>query len=936
MSRGRRFTSFVISGVLIATQLGQPPVAQALRPEPDKAGVEATLTHPVAAGVKTGRPGRLGARAGLEETARVAALIRQHRLNDGLTGAESDVDVVTRFLDLLRQPPNLVGNLDGVPRSGPIGQMAFFSRQDVVGHPFEVGYLEEEWVPSLRKVVEAVAERVGVAPDDVGWPQLERFLRDLYWARGADGRLLMADDREEIFYRWVYREIPRLLIPRLAAVPIGREVVDNPFQRANEAGNDAVARAIATLLQSPERVFTDIPEELQADPGRVVPWVRLMLATNLVDASRPDIAEEIRQRGDLAQYVVDHMATPFVEALGGVRYLEMFLQRIRQPNTILVHFPDNNAELAASLKLAEILLSAYPTLTLIMVLKGDNGAMNDASVEDAERLLAQFPGLYAWLRHYREGSPPRFRIVRGPATHGMPLNLLPDEVIEALQPEGVVVLAEGEANVYVLTGLARELYLAWRLKWSEGVRTLVGLDTTALSDEAQRTQRPPAFIRLDGRRGPYYQDPFGPQRRTIVETLQAQAAGTEEISQRMDVAVRRLDGAVRALQNRGWFVSAEPVITAFRDHVVPLLKAQLAQASTPQDRRPWERRLMLVEDLAYFFEGLSDPQQRPLRLRGPVRVVRRYAGSKRALISMNVPGRQVLVELWVRSQAEAPLVRLTIQHRGRPRNTVVGRVTFGRDRSDGRIGKAPHVMHLDLADDAQEEAFGDLVAPREPWLHRYEPVGEAWGHPTDVEPLQPLRNFREMFQDRLIARLIQFRRYRLQSALQRHVDDSGLQISVPIVVAPEVVEAGLGPVLAWVNPESVTLWVSSRSRKERVGGLFRGDKGRRIKLVIRSERKTADDLWRETAKQLASLGVLDHVFFLTPDAASAALPSEGVVPFSVIPVSSAALIAAVQAGDADSVEAFLLQMASDRQVTFQSASEIREAMRQAVQLLQSA
>ncbi len=521
-----------ITLILTLAQLPWAMPASALRPEPDAAGLEQALA-PASAN-------------GLEEnpTARAAGVIRQHHVVPDAAAGAADVAVVEAFVNRLRQPPNPTA--DQLPSlSVATYHPGVFSREELqqAGHAVEASYPGEEWLPALRNVISAIAEQVGVKSDELsrlGLPVLEQFLTDLYWAQDADGRLLMGPDEESIFYRWAYREIPEWLVPALADPAIDRDALHraltNPFQLTNDRGNDAMVAAIAKLLvRQPSNKhpgeFVDDPGRLRADPKLLTPWIRLLLASNLVDYSRQAIFEDVKREGDLAQYVVNRIGTPFLEGLGGDRYLRQFLEQMMQPGMKLIQFPDNNAQLAASLKLAEVLLSANPTLTITMVLKADNGVMNDASVEDAERLLARRaarPDVYQWLRNYRGAG--RLTILRGAATHGSPLTLLPAEVVAALQGADVV-FAEGEANAWTFNGLAKELYLGLRLKWPDGVRRVFGVSPEELSGADQLRLRPPAFVRIDGRLGPYYDNIFGfhgRPARTIAQTLREQAAGLEE------------------------------------------------------------------------------------------------------------------------------------------------------------------------------------------------------------------------------------------------------------------------------------------------------------------------------------------------------------------------------------------------------------------------
>ena len=467
--------------------------------------------------------------SGLEETAQAAAVIRQYELVPDLSPRATHIEVVRAFLERLRRgdepgpiaplPPGLLSV--STYRPGP------FSRQEVEAGGIAESYFQEDILASAQKVMAAVAEQLDTTPEALGAPAMVEFWKALYWARDEGGRLLAADDDETTIYRWVYREIPRWLTPKL--VPTVNQAtlaaaLKNPFARSNDAGNDAMQRAIAQLLESQSGEFTDDPAHLAANPHLLVPWLRLTLASNLVDFSRPSLLREIAEAGDLARYVLDRMHAPFVGALGGERFIPRFQQRLQRPNAVLAYVPDNNVELAASAKWAEVQLSANPTLSLSMIVKADNGAMNDGSLADVRRLLTVrdgVPDVYARLRAYEQGG--RFRLVAGPAAHGFPLGRLPAVALAAVQ-QADVVFGEGEANTQTLNGLAKEeLYLGLRLKWPDGVRYMFGLEPDP--------QRPPAFFRVDGTQGPYYQNPMnvpdaGP-RRTIVDTVRAQG-GLEE------------------------------------------------------------------------------------------------------------------------------------------------------------------------------------------------------------------------------------------------------------------------------------------------------------------------------------------------------------------------------------------------------------------------
>ncbi len=475
--------------------------------------------------------------AGAEETKKAAELLRPLFNFDA---AQSDSAVVHSFLELLRQKPEGVVDLSQPAGAGLLSVTPYragaFARNALGDGREAEEHLNDDWIPSLDKVLEGIAGQLkpvypNLTPKDLGAETLRELLKALFFARDERGDFLMGRDDETYFYRWIYREIPRLLIPRLAAPWILRDdsltrSVENPFRITNDEGNDAVRQTIAQLAADPASGFIDDPARLQADPALLKPWLLFMLAANLVDYSRPAILKEIEQEGDLARYILKKMGTPFPPGMNPEPYLQRFFSRLSQPQALLAHLADNNAELAASLKLDEALLSAYPGLTIALIIKGDNGAMNDGSLEDAERLLAQPPegtsDPYARLKEYRAQD--RFRLVAGPLQHAMPLDRLPPAAAEALQ-KSTVALSEGEANLSSLNGLSKEIYFALRLKWSFLAENIVGLDLPA----ALADQHPPVFFGLDGSKGRYYQNPYDVDADegaywTIVQTLAEQAA----------------------------------------------------------------------------------------------------------------------------------------------------------------------------------------------------------------------------------------------------------------------------------------------------------------------------------------------------------------------------------------------------------------------------
>lgn len=445
------------------------------------------------------------------------------------TGHREAESWVRAFLSWVRPPPeaSVPERLlsVGTYRSGP------FSRGELSEEAARE-YLQEEWLAAIEKVLQGVAEQLGTDPEALGLAQIQGFMSDLFYAGADDGMLLMAPDQEAELYSWAYRQIPRLLVPRLAPASIDRErlrsALENPFRLSNDAGNDAIAETLLNLLSDEASGFRDDPAALRAEPKRhLTRWIRLVLALNLIDYSRPAILKEMDQEGGPAPYVMNRTETPFLEALGAERFVGAFIDRALEPNAVGVHLPDNNGELAGSLKLAETLLTANPTLKLRMILKADNGAMNDASVADAERLLREKPALYRRLIAYRDEEE-RFAILPGAPMHGTPLHLLSPEAVTALE-DADWILSEGEANAWNLNGLAKEIYLGLRLKWPPALRRIFGLDLPPRI----AAERPPAFFRIDGSRGPYYRNPYGaPQggeHLTVARAL-AEQAGLEGVS----------------------------------------------------------------------------------------------------------------------------------------------------------------------------------------------------------------------------------------------------------------------------------------------------------------------------------------------------------------------------------------------------------------------
>ncbi len=393
-----------------------------------------------------------------------------------------------------------------------------FDRGDVQGRPQEQELLEG-MIGQARSVLIHAGSQLELNAEQalakLGWESLERFERFLYQARDEKADLFLRDIPAETMIRWFYRQIPQRLIPTLANRTIDRAdlaaALANPFRLINEQGNRAVTELIQRLLAEGAsisgRKLTADPEELAKDPSLVLPWIRLQMAANLVDYSNPKLlaaidAEEGKDPAEkLTRALQRRVETPFVwgayneQDLMG--YVRSVLQAARPAGEYVqeVVFADNNGQLVATLKLIEAKLSANPRLRVRLVLKGDNGVMNDASVEDAEALLRAEPDFFRVLLAYREGPEQRFQILRGPRSHGTPLDLVSAEVAEALLRADAVFI-EGEANTVMLNGLRGNLYLSLRLKAPIVVRDVIGIEPEDLKDY------PPLFMALRG--GRYY------------------------------------------------------------------------------------------------------------------------------------------------------------------------------------------------------------------------------------------------------------------------------------------------------------------------------------------------------------------------------------------------------------------------------------------------
>lgn len=427
----------------------------------------------------------------------VRAFIRQMRVEDGLPLDGVLLDQLTAHS---RDPYS----------AGP------FSRGEVQGRPEDKELLEGTLGEAKRVLLYAGAQ-LGLTPEHalekLKWESLERFERYLYDARDTEGDLFLRDVPVETMIRWFYRQIPQRLIPAVADRVISRtdlaRALGNPFRLANEQGNqvtaDLIQRLLADGVEINGRRLTGDPTELAKDPSLVIPWIRLQMATNLVDYSNPKILEAIAaEEGNndaekLTGYLRKRLETPFAWGAYNERDLEDYVRSVLRAGRPAggyveeVVFGDNNAQLVATLKLIEAKLSANPHLRVRLVLKGDNGVMNDASGEDGEALLRAEPEFYRLLLQYRRED--RFEILTGPRSHGTPLDLISEEVARALLGADAV-FAEGEANTITLNGLRGNLYLSLRLKAPLFIRHVVGVDPEEMKDY------PPAFLAVRG--GRYY------------------------------------------------------------------------------------------------------------------------------------------------------------------------------------------------------------------------------------------------------------------------------------------------------------------------------------------------------------------------------------------------------------------------------------------------
>ena len=139
-------------------------------------------------------------------------------------------------------------------------------------------------------------------------------------------------------------------------------------------------------------------------------------------------------------------------------------------------------------------------------------------------------------------------------------------------------------------------------------------------------------------------------------------------------------------------------------------------------------------------------------------------------------------------------------------------------------------------------------------------------------------------------------------------------LSSPIVVAPELTEAGIGPVLAWKFAQ-VVLWVNDEATASKIRSAFRN---RAFKMVV-LEGKTEPQVWDET---LALLGNPSDVRFLTADGQS--VPSER--PGLTIARTVVNLLRL-------SEEAYLLELGGEAGFGVSDPAALKKAVDQAVALL---
>ncbi len=464
---------------------------------------------------------------------RAAAVLARHVSQElALAEGDSSVDAIQKFLahagTILRKgaAPVPQGLLSVEQYHGP------YSRDSLTASGWEESYAEV-FVGGVRTTVRGIAEQVGVSPEQLGLSALEAFASDLYWARDANGRLLLGAWEDPMMFGLTYRVIPQLLVPALADPSINRgrlqQVLRVPLKLSNDRGNDAMCGVIGQLINGPNSRFIDDPKLLKGNPHLLIDWIKLSTAANVFDLGHKENRERIEKLG-VKQYVLDVTNTPFLPQLGGEWFLYQLVQRVSYVDGWWVFLPDNNIQLAASMKLAEIMLSVNPKLKIAMIVKADGGAYNDGSIRDARRLLRPrdgVPDLYKTLRQYREDG--RFRFVIGSRVLGTAPNLLPESALRWLR-KAKGIFAEGEANALYLNGVANaEIFLGLRLKWPLMVEDIFGLRFP----EQIRLQHPPAVLCVNGAKGPYF-TPLGASaspKRTIMQTLtEAAPDGPETVT----------------------------------------------------------------------------------------------------------------------------------------------------------------------------------------------------------------------------------------------------------------------------------------------------------------------------------------------------------------------------------------------------------------------
>jgi len=397
--------------------------------------------------------------------------------------------------------------------------------------------------------------------DALGWDIVEGLIQSVFDARSSNGELLAAGVPLQTYGNWSCRHIPQLLVPELADDSVSQgdlsDALNNPFKELNELGNDKMVEAMIELLEGGVEVggvrLSDKLEDLK-DPSLVLPWIQMEMASNLVDYGWLNI-DKI-QPGELHTKLVEEAERPFIWRECNIMMRRYTSEAIKgSPDVLEVMLPDNNAQLAVTLKLAEIKLSANPNLRIVFIPKKDNAVINDASVADVERLLAKHHHFYRRLIQYRRGDNPRFQVVAGPPAYGMPLDLISEEVGQALR-DADIVYSTGQANLWELRPLHKEsIYHATRLKDLFTNEYIVG----ANPDVASMRGYPPIFVGVNGTEGPYYSNVHaaeGPdERMTLREHLKLPSS---EIDRLMDAALETTGCTLllaREAKNAEWFRS---------------------------------------------------------------------------------------------------------------------------------------------------------------------------------------------------------------------------------------------------------------------------------------------------------------------------------------------------------------------------------------------